>query len=347
MIQFLNVKLKQIAVHHVGNKINDEDIQYSQAHVDLEDDRLIKIFLKYFLSSFSGNEMYQFFNDVGLEQNEIFVLCKRIFDNKSELFSQSKIVAQHLYNSSNHAKIKGGELYVCYFEDVILDNQVTNAIGIFKSENKEEYLRVDVLKKKDLVHYEEGVNISKLDKGCLVFNTNENEGYRVCIIDNLNKSNEAVYWKDTFLGVSPFKNEFHQTNDFLGMAKKFVVKQLSKDFEVTKAEQIDYLNRSVDYFKSHNTFNKEEFEEEVFNDKNVISSFRKFDQVYRDENSLEITDNFSISSQAVKKQAKVFKSVLKLDRNFDIYIHGNSNLIEKGVDEKGRKFYKIYYEEEN
>lgn len=291
--------------------------------------------------------MYQFFNDVGLDQNEIFVLCKRIFNNKDELFSQSKTFALHLYNSGNHPKIKGGELYVCYFEDVILDNQVTDAIGIFKSENKEEYLHVDVLKKKGQVHYEEGVNISKLDKGCLVFNINEKDGYRVCITDNLNKSNEAAYWKDTFLSVSPFKNEYHQTNDFLGIAKKFVVKQLSKDFEVTKADQIEYLNRSVDYFKTHNTFNKEEFEEEVFNDKTVISSFRKFDQVYRDENSVEITDNFSISSQAVKKQARVFKSVLKLDRNFDIYIHGNSNLIERGVDEKGRKFYKIYFEEEN
>ena len=347
MIKFLNIQLRQIAVHHVGNKTNDEDINYSHSPVDIRDERLVRIFLKYFLSSFSGDEMYQFYNDVGLEQNEIFVLCNRIFDDKDELFSQSKTIAQHLYNSSNHPKIKGGELYVCYFEDIILDDQVTDAIGLFKSENKEEYLRVDVRKKKDFVNYDEGININKLDKGCLVFKTNKQEGFRVCIIDNLNKSNEAAYWKDAFLSIIPVKNDFHQTNDFLGIAKKFVVKQLNKDFEVTKADQIDYLNRSVDYFKTHNTFNKEEFEEEVFNDKSVINSFRKFDQVYRDENSVEITDKFAISSQAVKKQARVFKRVLKLDKNFDIYIHGNSNLIERGVDEKGRKFYKIYYEQEN
>ena len=49
---------------------------------------------------------------------------------------------------------------------------------------------------------------------------------------------------------------------------------------------------------------------------------------------------------AVKKQARVFKSVLKLDKNFHIYIHGNRDLIEQGTDERGRKYYNIYYEEE-
>jgi hypothetical protein len=48
----------------------------------------------------------------------------------------------------------------------------------------------------------------------------------------------------------------------------------------------------------------------------------------------------------VKKQARVFKSVLKLDKNFHIYIHGNRELIEQGVEKDGRKFYKIYFEKE-
>ncbi|GHV33811.1 hypothetical protein FACS1894178_0070 [Bacteroidia bacterium] len=39
------------------------------------------------------------------------------------------------------------------------------------------------------------------------------------------------------------------------------------------------------------------------------------------------------------------KSVIKLDKNFDIQIHGNRDLIEQGSDSKG-KFYKIYYKEE-
>jgi len=121
---------------------------------------------------------------------------------------------------------------------------------------------------------------------------------------------------------------------------------LSEEFEVSKADKIDFLNKTVDYFKKHEQFDKQEFENEVFRDEEVIESFRKFDQTYREKNDLEPTDNFEISAQAVKKQARVFKKVLKLDKNFHVYIHGNRDLIEQGIDENGRKFYKLYYEEE-
>ncbi len=42
------------------------------------------------------------------------------------------------------------------------------------------------------------------------------------------------------------------------------------------------------------------------------------------------------------------RSVLKLDKNFHIYIHGDRELIERGYDEeKGKSFYKVYFEEES
>jgi hypothetical protein len=58
-------------------------------------------------------------------------------------------------------------------------------------------------------------------------------------------------------------------------------------------------------------------------------------------------DNFNISAAALKKQSRVFKSVLKLDKNFHVYIHGDRELIEQGVDPDGRKFYKLYFREES
>ena len=131
------------------------------------------------------------------------------------------------------------------------------------------------------------------------------------------------------------------------MNKKFVTKQLSEDFEVTKADQIDLLNRSVEYFKSNDKFDKEDFEESVFHEQELIESFKQFDSAYRYDNNLELADSFEISAQAVKKQARVFKSVLKLDKNFHIYIHGDKELIEQGVEKDGRKYYKIYYNAES
>ena len=66
-----------------------------------------------------------------------------------------------------------------------------------------------------------------------------------------------------------------------------------------------------------------------------------------DNTDYEIASNFGISADAVKKQSRLYKSVVKLDKNFHIYIHGRTDLIEKGMDRDGRKYYKIYYQEEN
>ena len=41
-------------------------------------------------------------------------------------------------------------------------------------------------------------------------------------------------------------------------------------------------------------------------------------------------------------------SVLKLDKNFHVYIHGKREYIEKGFDEeKGMHFYQLFFEEES
>ncbi len=62
---------------------------------------------------------------------------------------------------------------------------------------------------------------------------------------------------------------------------------------------------------------------------------------------VEFQDNFKIAVQSLKKQARIFNSVLKLDKNFHVYIHGDRELIERGQDSDGRKYYKIYYENES
>jgi len=59
-----------------------------------------------------------------------------------------------------------------------------------------------------------------------------------------------------------------------------------------------------------------------------------------------LPDNFGISNLAVQQNARYFKSVLKLDKNFHVYIHGDRSQISHGVDPDGRTYYKLYYDEE-
>jgi hypothetical protein len=76
--------------------------------------------------------------------------------------------------------------------------------------------------------------------------------------------------------------------------------------------------------------------------------FAVFKDNYAKSKSLNFEDEFDIDLTAVKKQSRSYKSVLKLDRNFHIYIHGRRDLIERGFDEAtGKYFYKIYFEEES
>lgn len=344
-IDFTQVEIDKIITHKVGNKLRDERYSLSNEESILESNSK-NYLLKYFFSLVRTEELYRFTHAVNIEMNEVFKLIKDIFSNPNSFIQNSQNITKLLYEQSMHPKIKEGQLNISLFNKVVIEDEVVNVLGIFKSETTSPFIQMKKQKTNYNIVHEIGFDVKSMDKGCLIFNTDYEGGFKILIIDNSSKSNEAQYWKDDFLNVSVVKNEYHQTNQFLGITKHFVTKQLDEEFELSKADKINFLNRSVDYFKKHEVFDKNEFQKEVFEDSTVIESFRKFDQTYRQKNEVDLADNFGISEQAVKKQARVFKSVLKLDRNFDIYIHGDKNLIEKGVEKDGRKYYKIYYEKE-
>ncbi|MFM2224225.1 MAG: hypothetical protein RJA07_427 [Bacteroidota bacterium] len=346
-MNFSNAVLKSISVHYVGNKTEVNDIFISKQSLPL-DEELSLLLTDYFLHRFENvYEQFKFSHTTSLQYNEAYNYCNKIIEDATTLHQTSIQIAKHLHDNSSHPKIKSGELYVCYFSNCEVDGKLIDAIGIFKTENKSSFFEINQQHDGFEIIYKHGIDLTKFDKGCLVLNKNKEDGFDVLIIDNQNKGDEAIYWREKFLGLMHRENIYHQTNQFLGIAKNFVTKQLDSEFEVSKADKIDLLNRSVEYFKTHDEFDKEEFEEAVFANKEIIKSFRTYDETYRQSHEIELEDTFEISPQAVKKQARVFKSVLKLDKNFHIYIHGNRELIEQGIEKDGRKFYKIYFNEEN
>lgn len=348
MLDYSNTSIQKVSVHQVGNKTNGEAIKLSKMPLDVSNEKVHRLLKKFFLHSFTTPEFYNFtFTNENFELNPLYNFASQVFDSPKLFHANTMNIAKHLYELSIHPNIKSGDLFVAYFSKINIVDEITEAIGIFKSETRQEFLKVDARTDGFSLHYEDGINIEKLDKGCLIFNTDRDKGYRVCIIDKSNKAGEAQYWVDSFLQLKHCSDDYHFTKDFMDITKNFVTNQLSEEFEVSKADKIDLLNRSVEYFKSHDSFDKNDFENEVFQDKNMIKSFQNFDEVYREENEIEVDDRFDISAQAVKKQSKIFKSVLKLDKNFHIYIHGDKDLIEKGVESDGRKFYKIYFDEES
>ena len=102
---------------------------------------------------------------------------------------------------------------------------------------------------------EEGININKLDKGCLIFRKNKEEGYVVCVIDSNGKQNETQYWINDFLQVQPYADSYQHTNQALSLCKLFISNEYADNFETSKTDQIDMMQRSIDYFKTRDNFN--------------------------------------------------------------------------------------------
>lgn len=346
MIQLYDIKIKCLSIHIVGNKNLDEKIHYSKSITTINE-TLSYVLSNYFLKSFvKEHEYYAFFHDNDLKYNEVFNYVSSVFNNFENFFEESVNLVKHLYEQSTHPKIKGGEFYTVYFKDCIIDGQTVDAIGLFKSENKDTFLKVYSKIDNFEIESQQGINVNKLDKGCLIFNTERENGYIVTVVDNTNKGIEAKYWTDDFLHVRPRKDEYYNTQNILSLYKNFIKNELPQQFDVSKVDQVDLINKSVKFFKEKESFDLSQFVNEVIGQKEVINSFNIYKSIYQKEQEIEIDDNFSISESAVKKGSRSLKTIIKLDKNFDIYIHGSRDLIEQGIDAKG-KYYKVYYQEEN
>ncbi len=349
MVSYFEASLSQLSIHKAGNKSLEEPLTLSENSLKIDDEVLDGLLKQYFLHPFEKvNEAYRLFHPTSdLSLNEVFHFAEMIFEAPDTFHENTKQIAKHLYDISNHPKIKSGELYFAYFNNLQIEGELFDAVGIFKSESKEPYLTVSHQAKEFKITYEEmAINIKKLDKGCLVFNTEKEQGYKIVVVDQTNRS-EAVYWIDEFLKLKIRNNDYTQTQNTLSIYKSFVTEKMDEDFSLSKTDKIDLLNRSIKYFKEKESFDINEFGNEVIANPHGIEMFKSFKKNYEEEFDTSVADTFSISGAAVKKQARVFKSVLKLDRNFHIYIHGNNELIEKGFDqERNMNYYKVYFKEE-
>ena len=348
MIPIETVQLQQAIVHRIGNPTKGQALHLSETPLTLNDEAVRQLLCRYFLQPVNPQEQYQFTHASSLELNELFTYARQLFDQPQQFTALSHQIARYLYQCSTHARVKEGELYVALLSQVPFEDGFAQAIGLFKSETKETYLRVLEHGANLEVVTEDGINLQKLDKGCLIFNTQEANGYRLCVVDATNKQQDAQYWVQQFLQVTPVANAYRHTNDYLGLCRQFATQNLPQHFEVTKGQQIDLMQRSLEYFQQNDQFDLQEFTTEVIHYPEMVDQFMEFKNQYAQAHQASFTDAFDINADAVKRQQRSYKSVLKLDKNFHIYIHGRRDLIERGFDETtGKHYYKVYFDEES
>ncbi len=343
-LDFTSAELTKIITHHVGNKTREEELVLSVETTEVPDETK-GVLIRHFVASVNIDEWFTL--DLSREGgNEVHTLASELFSDPEKFIAASKQLSRSLYDQSNHPKIKEGEFNVVLFSNIILNNERVDALGLFKSETVVPFLKMNRGRLNFNITHDSGFEVTGADKGCLIFNKEGEDGFKVLIADRTNRSEEARYWREDFLKITPLRDEFHQTKQAISVTSGFIKDRVPEEFEINRADQIDLINRSLNYFKRNDTFNKNDFEQSVLQDTELIKSFRTFEQGYRNDNNIDSIDEFDISQQAVKRQTRFLKSVLKLDKNFHIYIHGNRELIQQGIESNGRKFYKIYFEKE-
>ncbi|MFZ1617075.1 MAG: nucleoid-associated protein [Flavobacteriales bacterium] len=328
--------VEEFVLHRIGGEGEPNVFSDFSAVIKGEEEQqfLRKLFLRPFANM-------AFTCEFAAKKNTLKELCTKIYDGDS-IVENSDAIAKHLIAVAEDGKLTAGDLIVAKFSSVQFANGEHEAVGIYKFDDKEVFLESTLKEDAVALRMRRGLGNNKPNKACLVVFTGETP--TLFIIDN---QASTEYWQKDFVRSRPKKDNVNSTSDLMNITKSFITEQLPQDFVVEKADQIDLLNRSVQYFKSHTEFDQEEFTQEVFQEEKAIQSYKQFSDRHQEENDVQVQDNFEISAHAVKRQARVFKSVLKLDKNFHIYIHGDRNKIEHGVDENGRKFYKIFYEQES
>lgn len=343
MVNYQEASLDKVSVHYIGRQSEQEGYRLSDNSVGITSDVLQSTLLRYFLSNFKDPQFFAFeLSESNPAANDMYNWCDELFEEPDRLHEISQKIAKHLYEKSDHPAIKHGELLVTHILDVVIDDEMVEAIGIFKSETKDTFLKLQALENNYGIDQHTGIAIDKLDKACLILNTEKSDGYKLCLIDHSNKNQEAVFWRNDFLNVTYRDDNYHSTTVYIQATKEFIDEKLKPEFALDKKDEADILNASKDYFKNAERFDESNYLDSIFSNDQIKEEFNNF----KDERQLDLAKQFNISEPAVKKNNGIFKSVIKLDRNFSLYIHGNRNMIEKGEDDDGRKFYKLFYNEE-
>lgn len=337
-----DIKIANVIVHYVGNRVMEEGIELS-SHSLCVDETIGNVLRYYFLSPFKLETLCNFYHESELNMNEVYRYASKIFDDNNCLVDVSADIAKFLYEHSNHPRINGGDFFVVLFKNCEVDHQKVDAIGLFKAESQDRFIKV-VRENSDVaVDFETGVNIKTLDKGCLIFNIEKKYGYVVAVVDRTKRGSEAKYWIDEFLHVVPRNDGYNQTKKTISLCKEYV---RSLAGSVDKSQRAIMLNRLTEFLKKGD-FDLQEMVHCVFIDDNTAHGFIKFNKEAIIEEGSGVDNYFKPEQQALKKISFGNLTNIKLDDNFGISIRGGENLLEKGYDEeRGLKYYKLYYKEE-
>jgi len=348
MIKRNSATISKFIIHKVGNKHNDTKNAFSEKEVHF-DEESYDLMLPFLLRPFGTVvQSFRFSHHANVELNEINAYAKSIFEDETSFVETSKNVVKHLYEQSNSAQIKTGDVLVAIFEGIEYKEMVTNAIGIFKIESKVNFFQTFLENNSYDVLVQKGISSKKVDKGCLILNQKDTEGHIILSVDN--NSYDAQYWTDNFLNIKYADDMNNHTHNYLELCKEFSTEVLKTSYG--EQERNIFLAKTIDYFKENETINVERFKEEIFTEEKHIREFEDFKKDYETDLSLVLRNQFDLAEAVVSKEKKKIKTDIKLDTHIQIKLDidapdAASDHLERGYDEdKKMHYYKVFFNNE-
>ncbi|UJH66826.1 nucleoid-associated protein [Allomuricauda sp. SCSIO 65647] len=345
MLNLFSAQIESLSLHRVGNKHKNEALFLSKEPYTLNDE-VTGLLKEYFFKPFREKEenYYRFFHEADLTFNEMYAAAVEIFSTPTKIHGVSRKIAKQLYAESDHPHIKSGEVYVVYFSNLVMDNGKVDAVGIFKSELKHDFLQFEEQDDNLEILIKQGININKLDKGCLIFNTKKEEGFKVLSVDS--NRYDTKYWLEDFLGLIPLADENFYTKNYLKFCQNF-----AKDVVLPaedKQQEVLFMNRAVNHFAKNDNFEETHFLNEVMDNPELIPEFKHYKVEKGPKYSIEDVSSFDIANKAVSDTRKKIKNVINLDTNIQIkmdFINPESaeKFVEKGWDEERQMYYYLVY----
>ncbi|HEY5689455.1 MAG TPA: nucleoid-associated protein [Yeosuana sp.] len=349
MISRKNTSISKFIIHKVGNKFNDTKNAFSEKIVDF-DEASYDLMLPFLLRPFASVvQSYRFNHHSNIVLNEINSYSNQIFNEDEAFIEVSKHIVTHLYEQSNSSQIKTGDVLVVLFEGVEYREITTNALGIFKIENKVNFFQTYLENNSYDVLVQKGISSKKVDKGCLILNQTDTEGPIILSVDN--NSYDAQYWINHFLNIKYADDANSHTQQYIELCKDFSSEILKISYG--SQEQNAFLAKTIDYFKEHEVVAIENFKDEIFEEDKQKSLFDSFKKEFEDENNILIRNQFDVSEKVVNKEKKKIKTDIKLDTNIQIKLdidapEAASEYLEHGYDDDRKmQFYKVFFNVEN
>ncbi len=193
--------VQDVILHQVGNRLREEPLVLADQCFAITESISNLILGGYLRGIVSDKNQYILTHESDMALNDVAHHVSAFFSQKISFVELSKNLATHLYASAHHPNIASGDLFVIIFDRLKVDGAYKSAIGIYKSESKQQYISARADGESRKLEVSSGINPDLIDKGVLIVDDSK----IIYAIDRL--SSRTKYWIEDFLKAKQIPNE--------------------------------------------------------------------------------------------------------------------------------------------